>query len=189
MNFRFTFRILMMLAIIMGAATPVLADDEEPKDPTYNKTKVTRPDVGTQVEQGAVGKNGYKVFNPGSIAVVAAESVTSEQAEALLPATSYRSGSTDAWLNYVAMPPGWDHFGGHTSGSDLWEDEIWVDGFLKITTDANWRTSCQNHASGRSAYCATSFFQYIPRTIKSKSNHHFHKSGYIDNNFSTSDSA
>lgn len=191
MKTRFAFRLLMLLAIIVGIsyATPVLAGDKGPHDPSYNKTKEVRPDLGGQNEKGIVGENGFKVFNPGSIAVALVAPLAQGNLPSMAAATVYRSGSTDAWLSWAPMPPGWDHFGGHTSGSDLWENEIWVNGYLKITTDSGWRTSCSNHVSGNSAYCTTTFFQLIPRTIKAQTNHHFHTSGYVDQNFTTSDSA
>lgn len=78
---------------------------------------------------------------------------------------------------------GWNHLGGHQSGSDLWEEQIWADGFLKVTTDPSWRTICSNHTSGTYAYCSTSFFHLLPRTINAKTNHFFHKSGYYDHFF------
>jgi hypothetical protein len=181
--------ILMIIVFLTSMSTSVaFADDANPPKPDYNTQTETRPDIGQQ-EKGDVGQHGYKVFMPGAIASVAASPLDAS----LKAASVFRSGSTDAWLNFVviATPPysGWDHLGGHQSGSDLWESEIWVDGFLKITNDSSWRASCSQHATGSSAYCVTSFNQLLPRLINGKTNHHFHMSGYVDQNFSTADSA
>ncbi|GAB4500755.1 MAG: hypothetical protein Fur0035_02950 [Anaerolineales bacterium] len=158
---------------------------------TYNTQTEIRPDIG-QPGRGNIGQYGYKVFQPGAIASVVAMPMDANQDN--LPDKSggpRRRGSTDAWLNWVWNPPyfGFEHFGAHHSSSDLSEDEIWVDGFLKITNDSSWRDTCSQERSGKNAYCVTSFFQVMSRSIQAKSDHHFHLRGYKDNDFSTADGA
>jgi len=180
------------------------ADDANPPTPdtsladlTYNTQTEIRMDIG-QPERGNIGQYGYKVFQPGAIASIVAMPIDANQdAPLLLPDKPGRGprrrGSTDAWLNFVWIPTppygSWEHFGAHHSSSDLWEAQIWVDGFLKITNDSGWRDTCSRERSGKNAYCVTSFTQLLPRRIQARSNHHFHTSGYRDQNFSTGDSA
>ena len=178
--------VLMVAALIVAVQASAKPDSPE-KNPIviFNTETVTRPDLGPPSTNGVVGKNGYKVFDPGAIGIV---SITpSGESGDMTIMTVYRSGWTNAWLDFGTWQ--WHHFGSHTSDSDLWEDEIWVDGFLKVTTDPGWRDACDNHRAGDNSYCGTNFDHILPRTIYAKSDHHFHTDGYVDNNFSTADSA
>jgi len=190
-NFGIAVILSSLLTMVMVSAIPVRADGIG--SVTYNTQTVILQGKNISTTGGKTGQNGYGVFNPGVIGYVTATLKAPAIAPNLIVGTPYRRGSTDAWLNFVITPPkpfgSWDHFGGHSSSSDLWEGEIWVDGFLKITNDASWRATCANHSVGSSAYCVTSFNQLVARLIKAKTNHHFHKGGYIDNNFSTADNA
>ncbi|MCA9937847.1 MAG: hypothetical protein KC418_04350 [Anaerolineales bacterium] len=181
--------VLLSIMATMMMALPVLAKDQiQDSGVQVNETTVIRPDVGMAYEGGIVGENGYKVFNPGAIAIAP---IISTEEEAGILAT--RTGSTDAWLawswSFDWKKFGWDHLSAHNSHSDLWEDEIWADGRLKITTDGSWRTTCSQHTAGYNAVCTNNFFQLLPRTIYAETDHHFRKSGYVDSNFSTNDSA
>ncbi|MBI5822444.1 MAG: hypothetical protein HZB18_00295 [Chloroflexi bacterium] len=186
-NFGFALLLSSMFAMLITSTIPARANDIG--SVIYNTKVVTLQETKINAVGSTVGQYGYQVFNPGAIGYTTARTMT----PGLINGRAKRRGSTDAWLNFVITPAkpfgSWDHFGGHQSSSDLWEGEIWVDGFLKISNDANWRASCSNHLSGNYAYCTTSFNQLIARLIKAKSNHHFHKNNYIDNNFSTADNA
>lgn len=178
--------ILCTLSVFMFVVLPVAADDKPAEvTPTKNSAIEIHPDLGTTEPGGVVGKNGYKVFHPGAIAEV---TVTALQAPAAV-----RRGFTDAWLawswDWDWKKWGWDHRATHESTSDLWEEEIWVDGTLKVTTDTSPRELCTQHTTGNRAVCNTKFFQIIPRTIRGDSFHHFKKAGYADSNFNTGDNA
>jgi hypothetical protein len=97
--------------------------------------------------------------------------------------TSYRSGWTGCWYEYH-WPADIIHVGSHTSASDLVEDEIKVDGFMKIKT--YWDDSCRHPTSGKMAHCNTRKVYHIPYTFYAESHHFFHKAGYQDDYFETS---
>lgn len=182
-----------MVFFLLGAlVSPVLAQGEKPDDPiTHNSSSQVRSDLGHLDPRFEVGKNGYKVFNIGAIASVNIKSSDDgNQAFSLL--STYRSGFSDAWLDYgvCGTVPCWYHYGWHESGSDLWEAEIWANGRLKVTTDSSWRATCTGSpTSGDQSSCGTNFSHLLPRTIRSETDHHFHTSGYVDDNFTTQDSA
>lgn len=187
---------LLILAAGVLMALPALADEPSQAEPPsvekieVNEETETRADIGPKYEGNVVGQNGYKVFKPGAIVAVPA---ISTEAARTLAAAQMRRGSTDAWLawswSFDWKKWGWDHIASHNSNSDLWEDEIWVDGALKITTDSSWRELCPKHTSGNNAACTTRFFQVLPRTIKAESSHYFKKSGFANSSFKSSDSA
>jgi len=184
--------IVMVIVLLATIASPVTAQGEQPNDPAvYNSTSEIRPELGLLDSRFEVGKNGYKVFNKGAIATVNIKSSENEfQAFGVL--STYRSGFSDAWLDYgvCATLPCWYHYGWHESGSDLWEAEIWANGRLKVTTDSNWRATCTGSpTTGTKSSCGTNFSHILPRTISSQTDHHFHTSGYVDDNFTTQDSA
>lgn len=99
-------------------------------------------------------------------------------------ASVYRAGWTDAYWVFYPWPPKWEHHGSHNSQSDLVEDNIWVDGSLKVQSIVV--DSCSNHTSGQYAQCGTDKTYYWKYTIVATSWHYFHKSGWVDQNFSTS---
>jgi hypothetical protein len=181
---------VVMLCLSVVTSQAFAQKSDPPPQLDYNTTTVIQDSDEENREGATVGENGYGVFNPGAIARVGITPVEKGlQTAALL--TIYRSGSTDAWLDYAQCGtlPCWYHYGSHQSGSDLNETDIWVDGFLKVTTDAGWRTSCSQHTSGFGANCETSFSHLLPRTIYGQSNHFMHSSGYVDSSFTTADSA
>lgn len=162
---------------------PVSAQGQPPVQPWTNKGVEIRPDLGATIPGLEPGANGYKVFNPGAIKTVAIQSIDNS-AQSLLAATVYRSGSTDVWGNCC-----WTFSGGHTSGSDIFEAEIWADGYLKYKKDTAWRDSCRDRSSGWAASCNTTFdgWYSLLNPAYGRTNHHFHTSGYVDQNFTTSD--
>lgn len=106
--------ILICLALI---TSPTTASNENLTFPSYNQIIEIRPEIGSTQGNGVVGQYGYKVFYPGAIAVIPIVAIQSPTNPLL-----YRSGSTDAWLDFGMGPGnimGWNHFGGHQSGSDL----------------------------------------------------------------------
>ncbi|VAW34798.1 hypothetical protein MNBD_CHLOROFLEXI01-807 [hydrothermal vent metagenome] len=159
---------------------------------SVNKYIEIRPDIGPYNSHSIIGEYGYKVFHPGAIknAIVAPLEGNMDSA---LSVASIRRGATDAWLAWSWALDwrkwGWDHIAYHDSQSDLQEDDIWADGRLKITTDSSWRELCNDHTSGSRADCTNKFFQLLPRTITAETDHHFHKSGFVDDDFMTGDSA
>ncbi|MCO7224047.1 hypothetical protein [Pleionea sp. CnH1-48] len=173
------------LAVSLGTTAK-----EFEKSSTISKNENTqiREDIGFQQKDDIAGINGYKEFKPGAIVSANVPSKGATQMQSIK-----RRGSTDAWLSWVWSWDwkefGWDHSGSHVSSSDLWEGKIWIDGYLKITTDGGWRETCNNHTSGNYAHCGTRFFQLIPRTIRAESRHYFHSSGYVDQTFNSSDNA
>jgi hypothetical protein len=195
---QFSHKWLALLVLVAGLlmVLPALADEPDQAKPTpvgkveINEVTETRPNIGPNYEGNVVGQNGYKVFNPGAIVAVPITGIDDARA---IAAAQMRRGSTDAWLawswNFDWKKWGWDHIASHNSNSDLWEDEIWVDGALKITTDSSWRELCPNHTSGNNTTCTTRFFQVLPRTIKAESSHYFKKSGFVNSSFKSSDSA
>lgn len=101
----------------------------------------------------------------------------------LFAPTAYRAGWSDAyWVWYY--PLNWEHHGSHNSQSDLVENQIWADGSLKV--NGYNVASCSNHTSGQYAHCDTSKTYYIKYSMTAKSWHYFHKTGYVDQNFTTS---
>jgi hypothetical protein len=100
----------------------------------------------------------------------------------VLSVTLYRSGSSNAWrTNYIIYNI---NHGSATSGSDLYERQIWADNILY--TNGTWRDACQDHRIGYEAYCETDYKNYgASQTIYSRSHHYFHLAGYVDNDFYT----
>lgn len=150
-----------------------------------NKTVEIRSDLGPSVSGLVPGVNGYKVYNPGAIKAVSAQSITNNP-KALLSATPYRRGYTDVWGSWQGAFQNWIFTGSHTSDSDLFEGKIWADGYIKYKSDTGWRNSCNSRLSGKRAHCNTSFSGWCCGVF-AQSKHYFHTDGYIDNNMSTSD--
>jgi hypothetical protein len=84
----------------------------------------------------------------------------------------YRSGWTNKWTS--------------ESDSDLWEDSIRVSAYLYLNGPAGWQfeDSCTDSTSGHHAACRT-----YGGGDENKQNgyHYFHKSGYEDQSFQTTD--
>ena len=132
------------------------------------------------------GLNGFGELGPEAMA---AEIPTMEEGfyDKIGAQAIYRSGYTDAYG--IWWPgSGWDHIGSHTSDSDLFEDQIWADGYLKQTGVSGWNDSCSNRTNGTRAWCQTKFFALFNYSIYAETKHHFHTSGYVDSNFTTGDS-
>lgn len=153
----------MMLIMSLMPIGVVSADDGNPPPPTA--TPVT-------IRQGGP--------------VVHVESAISNGGAAPAGVEVTRSGWTDAWWDWY-YPLTYIHRGSHNSQSDLVEDQIWADGNLKRTGGAT-IASCSNHTSGQYANCMTSKTYYIMYAVTATSWHYFHKSGWTDQNFTTSKS-
>lgn len=183
MSKKLTFVVLAFLIALVpiGGAQ---AQGEQPPKPWTNTATQLRPDIGPAVSGLEPGTNGYKVFNPGAIKMVPAQSQNSTRdASVVAAATPYRRGSTDVWGSCCT----WNFGGSHTSDSDLFEAEIWSNGYLKYKSDTGWKNSCRDQSSGVRAHCNTSFSGWYKK-IYGETKHHFHTSGYVDNNMTTSDS-
>jgi hypothetical protein len=75
----------------------------------------------------------------------------------------------------------------HLSMSDLFEDEIWVDGAIKISGQG-WYMSDDDHTSGMFAHVNTEMPDpQFSQTFIAHSWHHFHTSGWVDLNNETED--
>lgn len=95
----------------------------------------------------------------------------------------YRAGWTDAYWEWF-YPVNVEHHGSHNSQSDLVENQIWADGSLNV--DGSNVHSCSDHKSGQFAGCVTTKVYYLPFQITATSWHFFQKTGFTDQNFSTS---
>lgn len=92
--------------------------------------------------------------------------------------------------NIFVYRSGWTHTATSESDSDLAEDQINVDGFkyIRWVAGGSWQLddSCDDHRTNTShAACRT--FGSGGVAEKQDGYHYFHKSGYGDTNFSTSD--
>jgi hypothetical protein len=156
-----------------------------------NTTTVLDPQLGPSFPGMVPGAGGYKVFEPGAIRRMPIRALRASEAASLSidPMALYRSGYTDAWIHWE--PAGFGHYGSHTSDSDLFEQQIWVDGFLRpLSQPSSWWSQCQDHRSGHRATCTTYFwYPVFCRNIYAESFHHFHTDGYADDDFKTSDTA
>lgn len=155
-----------------------------------NTTTLLDPQRGPSFPGMIPGVNGYKVFEPRAIQRVPIRSLREAGPPSSFSSilTLYRSGYTDAWIHWE--PPGFGHYGSHTSDSDLFEQQILVDGFLRPLSDSAWWSRCQDYRSGHRATCITYFwYPGFCRNIYAESFHHFHTDGYQDNDFKTSDVA
>jgi hypothetical protein len=145
---------------------------------------VVRPDSGPEVEGFTPGVGGYKVFGPNAIATQAIQSEKESGGDiGTLGTGLYRHALTDIW-----EAGGETVMGSHTSDSDLYEDEIWVDGAIKIDGQG-WYDSDEDHTTGMFAHCTTQMPDPIwLQTFIAHSWHHFHTDGYVDWNPETEDS-
>jgi len=165
---------LVLGSMVLSGMGTALADDEVSVEGTE-----VRQDVGPQVEGLTPGIDGYKVFGPEAIESQSAHPEKGYTA----PAAATRYAITDIWKT----SSGYIH-GSHTSeSSDLVEDQIWVDGAIRRTTQG-WRNSCSMHNAGMIATCHTEMPDANgSQTYEAKSWHHFHKTGYADWNPITND--
>jgi len=177
------FLILLVSIFATTFAIPVSAQGPFPPVSLWTNHAVEmRPDLGPKVLGLEPGVAGYKVFNPGAITITPISSISNSHETMLAAATIYRSGYTDAYGTCCT----WNLYGSHTSDSDLFESQIWADGYLKYQSQTGWMASCSNRTSGSRAHCNTSFTGWY-QTIYAETKHHFHTSGYVDSNFTTGD--
>jgi hypothetical protein len=173
--------VFVLLALLLSAVPGVvLADEPPPDEPLPGAVLADEPVLGPPV--------GYRVDEPSPGAVVHREAVQplggriQSLGDGVRPMTTYRSGWTNAWHEWH-WPLNWGHVGSHNSDSDLVEDEIWVDGFMKIKS--YWDDSCKRHTSGTSAHCRTELTYHLVYNFYVESHHTFHKAGYPDTYFET----
>ncbi|MCE5293105.1 MAG: hypothetical protein LLF94_00640 [Chlamydiales bacterium] len=102
-----------------------------------------------------------------------------------ISATSYRRAWSDAYWVFYPSNKTWTHNGSHNSESDLVEEKIWTDGTLKVKEIVV--ASCSKHTSGQYAGCNTSKLYSWKYAITAKTYSFFHKTGYVDQSFTTSE--
>jgi len=168
----------LLMNVIPGVA---LADDPSPDKVLPGTVLADEPVIGPAT--------GYSIDEPGPNAVVHKEAVQpldDNTLQSLSPGNSiaaiYRSGWTDGWHDWI-YPLTIRHVGSHNSDSDLNEDQIKVDGFMRMTS--SWSDSCKRHTSGTSAHCRTEVTANLFYSFYVESHHSFHKSGYPDTYFET----
>ena len=162
--------LLVATMTIVNAGVVLAAEENE---------SVIRPDLGPEVEGLTPGVGGYKVFGPNAIVT---QAIINEKESGGNRQYS-RTGTTDIW-----EVGGDTVMGSHTSDSELYEDEIWVDGAIK-KSGQGWYDSDEDHTVGMFAYCNTQMPDPIwLQTFIAHSWHHFHTSGYVDWNPETEDS-
>lgn len=162
--------VLVVLALVLGPGT-VLADD-----PPLGAVPADEPAMGPPP--------GYRIDEPSPGAVVHRVPVRPESASVeYLILDQYRSGWTDGWWSWH-YPLDFDHVGSHTSDSDLVEEQIYVDGFLRVG-DGGWDDSCEHHTTGTTAHCNTCVTYHLEYSFYAESHHFFHKTGYQDDYFET----
>jgi hypothetical protein len=172
--------LLLTLVVVMVPASLVHADGP----PLPAGTRVL-PDLGPSVPGQTPGVNGYKVFGPNAVRRVPIRPSV-EGGETTAPLTLYRSGYTDVWYTWGGPFQPYVYNGSHTSDSDLWEEQIWVDGYLKRRNQIGWMNNCRDHTAGSRAQCNTSF-EWSAVCAYGESQHFFHTTGYADDHFTTSD--
>lgn len=169
--------ILMLVSVIsLILVLPVNAQERQPTEqPWTNEETVVRPDLGPKEVGLTPGVNGYKVFNPGAIK---SEPIKPIGKLAISPeATLYRRFYTDAYIKW--LDGDWHYRGSHVSESDLYEQKIWVDGWLKVSK--TWVDDCLSHKTNvRRATCTTDEVFWCGYSSYAESDHFFHTSGYID---------
>lgn len=163
------------------------AQEPETKPTIYiNQETLFLPDFGAQHEGLVPGEGGYKVFRPGAFALMYFRPVTDRSR--LAGTGLYRRAATDAFTYNCGSI--WGCGGAdHDSQSDLFEQEIWVDGCLKYRGNPTWQVCDDDHTSGFIAHADTSLPGCFLCSFEAKSWHHFHTPGYRDWNPVTGDTA
>jgi hypothetical protein len=180
--------LLFILVTLLLSVGPDAAMGQPPSDgPPLPEGVQVLPELGPAAPGQTPGVNGYKVFGPNAVRKVRVQPLA-EGMKSITPLTLYRSGYTDAWYFWLGPFAGYAYFGSHTSDSDLWEQQIWVDGFLKRKEQRGWMNTCSTHTSGWRAHCNTSF-QWESTCAYGESYHFFHTPGYQDDRFITRDQA
>lgn len=186
--------VFVLLAMLFSATTgTVLADDPAPNGPPPDivERQAIEPIPGAELaDEPVLGPPpGYRADEPSTGAVVhrvevrpldgQVQSLNSE----MRPMATYRSGWTDGWHDWI-YPITIRHVGSHNSDSDLDEDQIGVDGFMRIG-GPSWDDSCDRHISGTSAHCRTEVTANFFYSFYVESHHSFHTAGYPDTYFET----
>lgn len=180
MNKKLIFIMCVVMIALLPIRTIVQAQGEQPPNPWTNSTTEFRPDIGVMDPNLEPGLNGYKVFKPGAISILTVRN--KGKAPMGVVATAIRRGATDA-STYLGSGTG-----DHDSESDLFEGQIWVDGCIKIKGNSTWADCDSHRTSGHIAHADTFVSGAYGTSYTAKSWHHFHTSGYIDWNPTTSDS-
>jgi hypothetical protein len=145
------------------------------------------PNLGPVVPGLTPGVGGYKVFGPDAIKREPIRRLGSVGISPTTPNTLYRAGWTD---EYQCADNGQYACGSHNSQSDLYEQEINVDGAARRNDSQGWQDYQQQHTVGHIAVCFTRIY-YGPigrfYTAIGHSWHHFHTNGYGDSDFQTED--
>ena len=168
------------LIMIVLAAILVMANVRFAAADDGGETEV-HSDLGPAEEGLTPGVGGYKVFGPDAIAI---QSIQSVKGNGLMTLdVLYRTGTTDIFeISGPAVK------GSHSSESDLFEDEIWIDGAIK-EEGQGWYDSNYLHTSGMFAACYTQMpDRNWLQTFIAHSWHHWHTNGYNDWNPETEDS-
>ncbi|MCL4488520.1 MAG: hypothetical protein M1570_10380 [Chloroflexi bacterium] len=173
------FALLALLALNFGAG---IAQAEGP----YGETQLL-PNLGPVQPGLTPGVGGYKVFGPDALKRVAVRRPSLPGASPASPLTEYRAGWTD---EYQCGDAPVYACGSHNSQSDLNEEEINIDGAARRTDITGWQDFQQKHTVGKIAVATTKIY-YGPLgrlyTAIGHSWHHFHKTGYVDDDFQTED--
>jgi hypothetical protein len=172
--------LLIALTILIILSDQVCADG-----PPLPEGVQVLPELGPAVPGQTPGVNGYKVFGPNAVRQVKVQPLA-EGMKSVAPLTLYRSGYTDVWYYWKGPFQPYVYNGSHTSDSDLQEQQIWVDGFLKRRGQTGWMDDCDDHTSGSRAHCNTSF-EWSAVCAYGESIHFFHTDGYVDDQFETAD--
>ena len=144
------------------------------------------PNFGVQRAGLTPGEGGYKVFRPGAFALMQVRPLT--KSNGLAGTGLYRRAATDAFTYNCGSS--WRCGGAdHDSQSDLFEQEIWVDGCLKYRGNQTWQVCDEDHTSGFIAHADTSLPGCFLCSFEARSWHHFHTPGYRDWNPVTGDTA
>ncbi|GAB4581623.1 MAG: hypothetical protein Fur0022_43720 [Anaerolineales bacterium] len=170
-QFMFALRALFIMSIL---ATPLGAAWAE--EPSPNKDDDAKGYTGEVI--------GYGEYGPDARKTVPVQA----EAGSEMPFAYNRRGSSLVFA-VIPAPGSKDIYGNHDSNSDLDEDLIRVNGYLKSALDAGWTDTCSDSDAGDSVFCTTSmggwFIPWIQYTARSR--HRFHTDGYIDGDFYTRD--
>lgn len=154
----------------------------QPPNPWTNSTTEFRPDIGLMDPNLEPGVNGYKVFSPSAISVLMVSGY-GKGSNGALSVLATRTAATDA-STFLG-----NGVGDHDSESELFENDIWVDGCIKRTGNSTWADCDSDRTSGHIAHADTYMSGTYGWQYTAKSWHHFHTTGYVDWNPVTQDSA
>lgn len=181
--------LMMLLPVGIAQADGPTGDSKDGVSELWTNTQTeVHPELGPEVPGLTPGENGYKVFNPGAITIVPVKSVEKDRELTISGTGLYREGRTDT---YLIMRDKMYAEATHNSESDLFEEDIRVEGAIK-QDGFGWADNCVDPESGiRSghlAHCQTSMpYPQFLKTYIGHSWHHFHTTGYVDDDFQSED--